>query len=443
MKELQDAQAAERSDSDKAKEAAKELAKILADELGITDAFKCITEGDMGACTETLINILTSLIGGAVGKLAAKYGAPWKWKKAYELIQKLKKHGGDLYDGLTGLIKNRKRVKQAQDRLEKALKKCEEHSFLPGTGVLLASGARAPIESVRKGDLVLVTDPATGLTSTRPVKETITTERDKDFTRLTVRVNGRTGAVTATDTHPFWMPDKGRWVDAGDIRSGDRLRNPSGGHLLVTGVHRYEQRQRTHDLTIQDIPTYYVVIGGSAVLVHNNDNPVKCHISQPMDPNDPRHPSNWKKPSWHKDLKEPKLGDKDAGDGAWASRKRNPPENPATESWQRYQEQISGVKRGSEYVVKNPKGKDVEFDGWDSNRQTYLEAKNGYADSVTKDGELNATTKQRFLEEAERQLSVAGGKPVEWHFSNAEVAKAAKKAFKDLPIKVMHTAVKQ
>ena len=87
LKELQDAQAEQKSNTDKAKEAAKELAKILADELGITDALDCITKGDMGACTETLINVLLSLIGGAVGKLGAKYGAPWKWKKAVQARQ--------------------------------------------------------------------------------------------------------------------------------------------------------------------------------------------------------------------------------------------------------------------------------------------------------------------------------------------------------------------
>ncbi|MFH0242564.1 hypothetical protein ACGRHY_09005 [Streptomyces sp. HK10] len=79
-------------------------AKILAEELGITDALDCITEGDGAACTETLINVLASLTGGAVGKPAAKYGAPWKWKKAVELVKKIKKHGGDLYDGLEGVI---------------------------------------------------------------------------------------------------------------------------------------------------------------------------------------------------------------------------------------------------------------------------------------------------------------------------------------------------
>ncbi|MFC8079728.1 polymorphic toxin-type HINT domain-containing protein [Streptomyces sp. NPDC057307] len=289
LKELQDAQAAEKSDSDKAKEAAKELAKILADELGITDALDCITKGDMGACTETLINVLLSIVGGAVGKLAAKYGAPWKWKKAVELVKKLKKHGGDLYDGLKGLIKNRKRVDDAEDKLADAKKKLDQekpekpkdgdkpescavkHSFLPGTPVLLADGRRMAIDKVRVGMRVVATDPKTGRTEARAIERTITTYDDKDFTRLTVLTNSGTDVLTATDTHPFWLTDQGRWADAGEIRAGDDLRTPAGTSVQVKAVGRYTKRQTTHDLTINGIHTYYVVTGDTPVLVHNND----------------------------------------------------------------------------------------------------------------------------------------------------------------------------
>ncbi|WP_405612952.1 Hint domain-containing protein [Streptomyces sp. NBC_01508] len=291
LKELQDAQAAEKSNGDKAKEAAKELAKILADELGITDALDCITKGDMGACTETLINVLLSVVGGAVGKLAKKYGAPWKWKKAVELVKKLKKHGGDLYDGLKDLISNRKRVGEAQDRLDEAKRKLDaekpkkpdekpgdkpencpvNHSFLPGTPVLLADGSRIPIETVRTGQWVTVTEPSSGLTTARRVVRTITTHDDKDFTRLTVRSGSGTAALTATDTHPFWLSDQRLWVDAGDIRPGATFRTSAGGALQVLDVDRYTRQQTTYDLSVEGIHTYYVGVGAREALVHNND----------------------------------------------------------------------------------------------------------------------------------------------------------------------------
>ncbi|MEU3186858.1 Hint domain-containing protein [Streptomyces sp. NPDC006923] len=294
LKALQDARAAEESDADKAAEAAKELAKILADELGITDALDCVTQGDMGACTETLINVLLSVIGGAVGKLAAKYGAPWKWKKAVELVGKLKKHGGDLYDGLTGLLKNRKKVGEAEDRLADAKRKLDaehkgtpkdddgangdrppacpvSHSFPSGTPVLLADGGRRPIERVRTGDLVSATDPVTGRTTARSVTDTFVTHADKEFTRLAVRTGSGTALVTATDTHPFWLTDRRRWAAAGGIRPGDVLRTERGGSLKVLATRHYTQRQTTYDLAVEGIHTYYVGVGTAAALVHNND----------------------------------------------------------------------------------------------------------------------------------------------------------------------------
>ncbi|MFI2370900.1 Hint domain-containing protein [Streptomyces sp. NPDC018833] len=291
LKDLQDAQAAEKADQDKAIQAAKELAKILAEELGITDALDCVTKGDMGACTETLVNVLLSLVGGAVGKLAAKYGAPWKWKKAYELVQKLKKHGGDLYDGLTGLIKNRKRVRDAEKALDDARKKYDpnqkkpdkdkpddkpttcpvRHSFLPGTPVLLADGRRVPIETVRVGMRVAAADPGSGESGGRPVTRTFTTYDDKEFTRLTVRTASGTAVVTATDTHPFWLTGERRWEEAGDIRPGARLRTEAGGGLTVVAARHYVQRRTTYDLAVAGVHTYFVGVGSANALVHNND----------------------------------------------------------------------------------------------------------------------------------------------------------------------------
>ncbi|MEV6161709.1 Tox-REase-5 domain-containing protein [Streptomyces sp. NPDC052052] len=164
--------------------------------------------------------------------------------------------------------------------------------------------------------------------------------------------------------------------------------------------------------------------------------------------NDTSDPRNYNPPSWAKDLKDHTLGDADLGDGYWASRDRNPAPNWKNESWLRYQEQITGTNRGQEYVVPHPtEGKPaVEYDGWDSGRQTFLEAKNGYRSylSQTEQGALTKSGKDKFVTEAKAQVEAAGGRPVEWHFSDPDVAKAARKAFRDenLPIKVIYTKPK-
>ncbi|MEW1693880.1 Hint domain-containing protein, partial [Streptomyces sp. NPDC091263] len=186
--------------------------------------------------------------------------------------------------------KSRKKVKEAEEALEKAGKKVDgekksppkkdkpekpncpvKHSFLPGTQVLFADGRTVSIEAVRVGDLVEATDPDSGLTQARRVDQAITTYDDKDFTRLVFRTRGGPAVITATDTHPFWVSGERRWADAGDITPGMKLRTPDGSVLAVAAVSRYTQHRTTHDLTVNGIHTYYVVAGGTPVLVHNDD----------------------------------------------------------------------------------------------------------------------------------------------------------------------------
>ncbi|WDG28456.1 Tox-REase-5 domain-containing protein [Streptomyces sp. CA-278952] len=164
--------------------------------------------------------------------------------------------------------------------------------------------------------------------------------------------------------------------------------------------------------------------------------------------NDTSDPRNYNPPSWADDLEDRTLGDADAGDGYWASRDRNPAPNWKNESWLRYQEQVTGTNRGQEYVVPHPReGKPaVEYDGWDSSRQTFLEAKNGYGSylSTSGSGALTPSGKDKFVTEARAQVEASGGRSVEWHFSDPEVAKAARRAFRDegLPVKVVHSPTK-
>lgn len=165
-------------------------------------------------------------------------------------------------------------VKKLVERVDKerARPACSaSHSFPAGTQVLLADGRGIPIERVRVGDRVEATDPLTGETQARRVVDTITTQDDKHFTRLTVRTGSGAAQIAATDTHPFWVAGKQQWVDAGEIRPGDALRGLDGSALRVLAVGGFTERQTTHDLTVAGIHTYFVMVGSVPVLVHNID----------------------------------------------------------------------------------------------------------------------------------------------------------------------------
>ncbi|WP_407560889.1 RHS repeat-associated core domain-containing protein [Streptomyces sp. 184] len=197
--------------------------------IGYRDAERC-ADGDGGSCVWTFVGFVPF---GSVGKAA-------------------------------------KLVRKGDNVAAAALGKCVRHSFLPRTKVLLADGRRKAIEDIKIGEKVRVTEPATGKTGTREVIRTIRTEDDKHFVKLTVATrDGEASALTATTAHPFWVVNGDRWVDAGDVTLGMVLRTPEGGGVVVVDVDDYTKRQRTHDLTIDDIHTYYVLAGQTPVLVHN------------------------------------------------------------------------------------------------------------------------------------------------------------------------------
>ncbi|WP_329179188.1 polymorphic toxin-type HINT domain-containing protein [Streptomyces sp. NBC_01477] len=147
------------------------------------------------------------------------------------------------------------------------------HSFVANTDVELADGQTKDIEDVEVGDKVITTDPDTGKTAVRLVIATIITDDDMNFTDLTVESDGTSASIVATDTHPFWVINEGRWVNAGDLAPGMRLRDDKGHAVPVLAARHFRQQQRTYDLTVDDFHTYYVLVGATPVLVHNLGGP--------------------------------------------------------------------------------------------------------------------------------------------------------------------------
>ncbi|MFJ2911718.1 RHS repeat-associated core domain-containing protein [Streptomyces sp. NPDC087228] len=243
---------------------AKELAKIAADELGITDALDCFTTGALGACGATVVNIVSSAVGGIIGKMAKKYGLPWQWKKGGELLNRLWNLGDELVSGI--------KTWYSQSKLARMLGKC--NSFAPGTRVLMADGTSKPIEKVRIGDEVVATDPETGETKPRKVTAEIKGHGLKNLVEVTIDIDGpqgdRTASVTATDGHPFWVPELGAWVGATDLEPGEQLRTSTGTQVEIEAVKRWTAASATvFNLTVGVVHTYYVLAGATPVLVHN------------------------------------------------------------------------------------------------------------------------------------------------------------------------------
>jgi pretoxin HINT domain-containing protein len=221
--------------------------EILRD-LVIGDLEKCFGERNVSACFWTLVGIVPWSKGVKLGKSGLKL------MKAWPIFQKTSKAA-------------RKALNDVKV-LTRAKKGCQ--SFVPGTQVLMSSGASKPIESVRMGDLVLATDPMTGRSEAKPVTNITMGMGLKHLVDVRIRTFGLTAfTITATSAHPFWAPESGAWQHAGTLTAGQTLSTISGpSPKIFTSTHRFERAQ-VHNLTVAGLHTYYVMAGRTPVLVHN------------------------------------------------------------------------------------------------------------------------------------------------------------------------------
>ncbi|GGJ99946.1 hypothetical protein GCM10011583_34200 [Streptomyces camponoticapitis] len=96
----------------------------------------------------------------------------------------------------------------------------------------------------------------------------------KNLVRVTIDTDGkkgsRTASVTATDGHPFWVPELNEWIKATTLKPGQWLRTSAGTHVQITALSRWTQQATVYNLTVADVHTYYVLAGETPVLVHNS-----------------------------------------------------------------------------------------------------------------------------------------------------------------------------
>ncbi|WP_150517283.1 polymorphic toxin-type HINT domain-containing protein [Streptomyces subrutilus] len=286
---------------------------LIGDLIGYNDARDCFTKGDVMACVNTALNAVPW------GKLFKAIKVGIKAVKIYKEINKT-------YDAINAAERRASRAMEAFTKAKKAENEaavaaakaaksgdikaskesasdsagtnnkaskgeadaessgsgsdarskpesCETNSFPAGTRVQMADGTTKAIEDIQVGDTVLATDPQTGETSPKKVTDTITTPDDKDFTDLTLTngANPDGPAVTLTSTyhHPYWSDTRRQWTDAGTLTPGEQLRQPDGTPLAVQAVRNYPHAVTTHNLTVADVHTYYVLAGATPVLVHN------------------------------------------------------------------------------------------------------------------------------------------------------------------------------
>ncbi|SFW86866.1 polymorphic toxin-type HINT domain-containing protein [Amycolatopsis australiensis] len=148
---------------------------------------------------------------------------------------------------------------------------CTPNSFSGDTPVLLAGGGAKPIKDIVIADRVLAANAHDGRPVPEPVTRLITGEGRKHIVDVEVRTQDSATRIRATSNHPFWVQNLGKWIEAKDLRHGDRLRTPAGDAVVGSEVREHQEQIKVYNLTVADLHTYYVGSGTNAVLVHNAD----------------------------------------------------------------------------------------------------------------------------------------------------------------------------
>jgi RHS repeat-associated protein len=144
---------------------------------------------------------------------------------------------------------------------------CSVNSFVGKTKVLLANGRRVAIDKLKAGERVRAADPATGKTGARPIVRVIRHTGMHAMVAITL-LGGI--VIRATDHHLLWNARTGAFAYASSLKPGDKLAEPGGRLITITRTRDYRANLTAYNLTISGIHTYYVLAGGTAVLVHND-----------------------------------------------------------------------------------------------------------------------------------------------------------------------------
>ncbi|MGW2557313.1 polymorphic toxin-type HINT domain-containing protein [Streptomyces sp. NPDC001635] len=227
---------------------------------------RCVLDGD---CKDLLSQLLASADPAAFGAMVATARGEEIYGD-YSNGRSAEGTGKLVFDAVL-LLGTRGAGAEAEGEvgLSRFFRKC---SFTPSTPVLMSDGKTKPIGNIKTGDKVEAADPASG--KHQGPREVTATHINHDYDLLDLKIkltDGRVETLHTTAKHPFWDDSLHAWVPAGQLRKGHALNTASDQHVYVTGVIRRPGDRDMYNLTVDDLHTYYVVAGGTPVLVHNTN----------------------------------------------------------------------------------------------------------------------------------------------------------------------------
>ncbi|RZQ63510.1 RHS repeat-associated core domain-containing protein [Amycolatopsis suaedae] len=238
-----------------------QLPDILGDVTGVNDIKDCVSGGDMWACAGAIIGLIPlGKLGKALGAVGRIFDAIVEGFKWADKVAAARRRLSGVQDA----------VAAAENAMGSA---CSVNSFAAGTLVLMADGSRKPIETILLGESVWADDPTVGVAGPRKVVGTIVSEGMKDLVEISMfppsPLLSQAGTVTATEGHPFWLPETRKWARASELTSGTMLRTAAGSWVSIDTVNRSRSSRTVYNLTIAGLRTYHVAVPEGDLLVHN------------------------------------------------------------------------------------------------------------------------------------------------------------------------------
>jgi hypothetical protein len=89
-------------------------------------------------------------------------------------------------------------------------------------------------------------------------------------------VTMRAASLQVTPQHPFWVRGRG-WINAGDLKIGDRLTIRSGAEQSLTGVTGHDTSTTVYNFEVEGLHNYYIT--DAQLLVHNCGDSIRDELN--------------------------------------------------------------------------------------------------------------------------------------------------------------------
>lgn len=263
-------------------------------QLGLDVAGMIPIAGEVCDVTNAIIHAARGNPGEAMVSLAGAIPFGGTAVTAGKLSQKVIKALGKNADKLDEVAAGVKAIfKKADDVPQSSATK---FCFPAGTLVTTEFGKK-PIEQVASGENVWSYDLATNQWRLCQVRQTFT----HNYNGHSVLVTVADETIEATLLHPFWVVSgesldsrpirdhlprvptnattPGRWVDAGDLQSGDLVLLRNGERYRIQNVQIQPYQNLVYNFEVADLHNY--AVGNWQVLVHNNNGKDALHKVEP------------------------------------------------------------------------------------------------------------------------------------------------------------------